>query len=403
MSISSIIPTTGHFPIIGIGASAGGLTAFASFFSAMPDDKNINMAFVMVQYLVPYHTSILTDLLQRMTNMSVLKVEDGVMVKPNCIYVIPPNKDMALINGSLKLLEPSTLRSQHFSIDFLFRSLAQDLHEWSICIIFSGTGSDGTFGLQIIKGEGGMTIVQSPVSCESDGMPHSAINTGLVDHVLAPEDMPAKLIDYVKYTFDRTTIPATHPQSQTDNILKKLFVMLRAQTGHDFSEYKHNTVYRRIKRRMAVHQITRLEGYLKYMPQVPKEIDLLFHDLLSGVTNFFRDPEAFAELEKVVTLEWFANKPAGSDIRVWVCGCCTGEEAFSVAILLQEKLEQLPSNNFKIQIFTSDIDKLAVNQARQGVFPQSIESDITPCRLARHFSFNEKTKIYCVQEKIRKC
>jgi two-component system CheB/CheR fusion protein len=401
-SISSVIMAKVNFPIVGIGASAGGLAAFESFFSAMPNHKKLDMAFVIVQHLAPDHTSILADLLQRMTSMSVFEVEDGVIVKPNCVYVIPPNKDMAFINGSLKLLEPSIPRNQRFSIDFLFRSLAQDLHEWSICIILSGTGSDGTLGLQDIKGKGGMVIAQSPISCEFDGMPYSAINTGQVDHVLTPENMPAQLFDYAKYVFDRPRIPATNPQSQTDNILKKLFIMLRVQTGNDFSEYKQSTIYRRIERRMALHQIIRLEGYVKYLQQMPEEINLLFHDLLIGVTNFFRDPEAFAELEKVITSELFANKPAGSDIRVWVCGCCTGEEAFSIAILLQEKLEQLPNSDLRIQIFASDIDKSAVNQARQGVFPQSIASGITPSRLARHFNFDTKTKTYRIQEKIRK-
>lgn len=231
--INSIIPEKVNFPNIGVGASVGGLAAFEPIFSAMPNDKKMNMAFVTVPHLAPDYSSILTELLQRMTRMSAFEVEDGLMVKPNCVYVIPL-KNMAFMNCSLQLLEPSTPRSQRFSIEFLFGSLAHDPHEWSICVIFSGTSNDGTLGLKYIKDEGDMAKVQSPVSCEFNGMVHSAINTRLVDHVLAPENVPAKLLDLAKYVFDRPRIPATNPYSQTDNILKKLFVMLRSQTGHGF-------------------------------------------------------------------------------------------------------------------------------------------------------------------------
>jgi two-component system CheB/CheR fusion protein len=399
---SAITSPAAHFPIVGIGASAGGLAAFEAFFSAIPADKNMDMAFVVVQHLSPDHKSILCDLLQRYTSMPVIQVEDGVMVKPNCVYIIPPNRFMAFINGTLQLLEPLTPRGHPFSIDFLFRSLAQDLHERAICIILSGTGSDGTLGLREIKAEGGMAMVQSIGSCEFDGMPNFAIKTGLVDYVLAPADMPTQLLTYSKYAYGKPLIPTTAPKSHKDNLLKKIFVLMCVQTGHDFSGYKQSTIDRRIERRMAVNQITKLEDYVKYIQQMPKEIDLLFHDLLIGVTKFFRDPEAFAALEQVVTSALLDNKPADSEIRIWVCGCCTGEEAYSIAILLQEKLDRLPDNNFKVQVFASDIDKLAVEQARQGVFPQSIASDVTPQRLARYFSLNTKTKTYRINDNIRK-
>jgi two-component system CheB/CheR fusion protein len=399
---TSITSPADLFPIVGIGASAGGLVAFEAFFSAIPADKDMGMAFLVVQHLAPDHKSILCDLLQRYTPMTVILVEDGVVVKPNCVYIIPPNRFMAFINGTLQLLEPLTPRGHPFSIDFLFRSLAQDLRERAICIILSGTGSDGTLGLREIKAEGGMAMVQSMGSCEFDGMPNSAINTGLVDYVLAPEEMPNRLLTYAKYAYGKPQIATTTSDSQTDNFLKKLFVLMRVQTGHDFSGYKQSTIHRRIERRMTVHQITKLEDYVKYVQQMPKEIDLLFHDLLIGVTNFFRDPKAFAALEQLVTATFFENKPANSEIRIWVCGCCTGEEAYSIAILLQEKLDQLPNNNFNVQVFASDIDKLSVEKARQGVFPQSIESDVTPERLAQYFSFNTKTKTYRINENIRK-
>ncbi|MFT6268848.1 MAG: two-component system CheB/CheR fusion protein [Alphaproteobacteria bacterium] len=393
------------FPIIGIGASAGGLAALESFFSGMPSNKNLDMAFVLVQHLAPDHKSILTELLQRYTQMSVVEVEDGVLVRPNSVYIIPPNRDMAFIKGSLQLLEPVVPRGQRFPIDFLFRSLAQDLHERAICIILSGTGSDGTLGLREIKGEGGMAMAQTPESCEFDGMPSSAASTGLVDYVLPPQDMPSQLIAYTQHTLGQAKIPVAKHLSQAENFLKKLFVLLRAQTGHDFSEYKQSTINRRIERRMAVHQIAKLEDYVKYMQQTPEEINELFRDLLIGVTSFFRDPLAFAELEKVITPGLFNNKTNGSEFRVWVCGCSTGEEAYSIAIMLQEQLEVLPHNGvpngFKIQIFASDINNLAIEQARQGFFPQSIANDLTPSRLARYFSFDVKTKAYRIHKQIR--
>jgi two-component system CheB/CheR fusion protein len=400
--VHAFTPPIFSFPIIGIGASAGGLAAFEAFFSAMPVAQDMNMAFLVVQHLAPDHKSILTDLLQRYTRMSVFEVEDGVIVKPNCVYIIPPNREMAFINGSLQLIEPVIPRGQRFAIDFLFRSLAQDLREKAICIVFSGTGSDGTLGVREVNAEGGMTMAQSQESCEFDGMPNSAINTGLVNYVLAPADMPAQLINYVQHIYGRPRLPTIASELQTDNILKKLFILLRAQTGHDFSEYKQSTINRRIERRMATHQITRLVEYVKYVQRMPKEIDLLFHDLLIGVTSFFRDPDAFTELEQVVTTTLFDSKPNGSEIRVWVCGCFTGEEAYSIAILLQEQLDRLPGNSFKVLVFASDIDTLAIEQARQGVFPESIAKDMTPERLARYFIFNTKTKTYRILERIRK-
>jgi two-component system CheB/CheR fusion protein len=400
--VHAFTPPIFSFPIIGIGASAGGLAAFEAFFSAMPVAQDMNMAFLVVQHLAPDHKSILTDLLQRYTRMSVFEVEDGVIVRPNCVYIIPPNREMAFINGSLQLIEPVIPRGQRFAIDFLFRSLAQDLREKAICIVFSGTGSDGTLGVREVNAEGGMNMAQSQESCEFDGMPNSAINTGLVNYVLAPADMPAQLINYVQHIYGRPRLPTITSELQTDNILKKLFILLRAQTGHDFSEYKQSTINRRIERRMATHQITRLEEYVKYVQRMPKEIDLLFHDLLIGVSSFFRDPDAFAELEQVVTSTLFDSKPNGSEIRVWVCGCFTGEEAYSIAILLQEQLDRLPGNSFKVLVFASDIDTLAIEKARQGVFPESIAKDMTPERLARYFIFNTKTKTYRILERIRK-
>ena len=295
------------FPIVGIGASAGGLGAFEAFFAGMPADIDPGMAFVLVQHLAPDHKSILTELIQRYTRMKVFEVEDGVRVRPNCAYIIPPGRDMAFLNGTLQLLEPSAPRGQRLPIDFFFRSLAQDQGERAICIVLSGTGSDGTQGVRAIKAEGGMVMAQAPGSAEYDGMPSSAIATGLVDYELAPSEMPAQLMAYSAHAFGRRPRSSTAPAPKTENALRKLFILLRAQTGHDFSNYKPSTIHRRIERRMAVHQIESIGEYVKYVQKTPKELQTLFCDLLIGVTSFFRDPEAFQALEEKVIPKLFAE------------------------------------------------------------------------------------------------
>ncbi|MFA7166694.1 MAG: chemotaxis protein CheB [Desulfoplanes sp.] len=286
------------FPIVGIGASAGGLAAFEAFFSGMPADTNPGMAFVLVQHLAPDHTSLLTDLIRRYTRMTVLEVTDGMVVQPDCIYIIPPNRDMAFINGTLQLLEPVTPRGQRLPIDFFFRSLAQDQHERAIGIVLSGTASDGTAGVRAIKNEGGMVIAQKPESTEYKGMPCSAIATGLVDFELLPAEMPAKIIAYVAHALDRVSRGITASSSLPETAMKKIFVLLRNQTGHDFSNYKPSTINRRIERRMAIQQIELIDSYVKHLQRDPHEVQALFRDLLIGVTHFFRDPEAFQALEK---------------------------------------------------------------------------------------------------------
>jgi two-component system CheB/CheR fusion protein len=373
------------FPIVGIGASAGGLAAFEAFFSGMPADTDPGMAFVLVQHLDPDHKSILTDLISRYTRMEVFEVEDGMAVQPNCAYIIPPGHDMAFLNGALQLLEPSAPRGQRLPIDFFFRTLAEDQHERAICIVLSGTGSDGTQGVRAIKGEGGMVMVQNPASTEYDGMPRSAIATGLVDYELPPAEMPAQLIAYAGHAFGKPPRPATIPEPKTESAMKKIFILLRDQTGHDFSLYKPSTIHRRIERRLAVHQIETLDGYVKYLQQTPAEGEALFRDLLIGVTNFFRDPEAFKTLEEQAIPKLFANKPASAAIRVWLPGCSTGEEAYSIAILLQECME-LRKQSVTVQIFATDIDSQAIATARAGLYPASIAADLSPERLARFFT-----------------
>ena len=397
---STASPDKAHFPIVGIGASAGGLAAFEAFFSGMPADINPNMAFVLVQHLAPDHKSILCDLIRRYTRMQVSEVTDGVLVQPNCAYIIPPGRDMAFLNGTLQLLEPTLPRGQRLPIDFFFRSLAQDQHERAICIVLSGTGSDGTLGIRAIKGEGGMVMAQNVESTEYDGMPRSAIATGLVDYILPPAEMPAHLIAYAAHAYGSGTLQQTPPQRPVEDVLKKVFILLRSQTGHDFSQYKPNTIKRRIERRMAVHQITDLWGYVRFLQQTPTEVEALFRDLLIGVTNFFRDPPAFAELETKVIPRLFTEKQAGTAIRVWTCGCSTGEEAYSIAILLQEQMERL-KRNFKLQLFATDIDSQAIAHARAGLYPASIAADISPERLARFFTMEADGSAYRINKAIR--
>jgi two-component system, chemotaxis family, CheB/CheR fusion protein len=393
-------PSEAGFPIVGIGASAGGLAAFEAFFSAMPADTESGMAFVLVQHLAPDHKSILTDLVKRYTHMQVYEVEDGMTVQPNCAYIIPPNRDMAFLNGTLQLLEPTAVRGMRLPIDFFFRSLAQDQHQRAICIVLSGTGSDGTLGVRAVKGEGGMVMAQTPDSTAYDGMPRSAIATGMVDYVLPPAEMPTQLIAYVAHAFAKRPRPVSIPTPKAGDTLKKICAVLRAQTGHDFSQYKENTLLRRIERRMALHQIERPDEYVRYLQQNPAEAEALSRDLLIGVTSFFRDPEAFAALETQAIPRLFAGKPAGGLVRVWVCACSTGEEAYSIAILIQEHLEAL-KQTFKVQVFATDADRQAIDQARSGVYPASIAADVSPERLARFFAQDTDGGVYRIQKVIR--
>lgn len=390
--------STVDFPIVGIGASAGGLAAFEAFFSGMPPIVNPNMAFVIVQHLAPDHKSILTELIQRYTRMQVLEVEDGIEVKPNCAYIIPPNRDMKFLNGSLFLKEPASPRGQRLPIDFFFRSLALDQKEKAICIVLSGNGNDGTIGVRAIKGEGGMAMAQNPETTEYDGMPRSAIATGLIDFISPAKSMPAELMQYVEHSFGK--LPKMISSADTKEIFDKIFSLLKAQTSHDFSEYKPTTINRRIERRIAVHHIDSMENYFKYLQKTPVEVQMLYHDLLIGVTSFFRDTEIFRILENQIIPKIFANKQAGAVIRIWSTGCSTGEEPYSLAILFQEYLDRA-KQNFKLQIFATDIDSRAITSARTGTYSSNITLDVTPERLAQYFTFDDTKASYRISKSIR--
>ena len=396
----SVDPAPAKFPIVGIGASAGGLAAFEAFFSGMPADSEPGMAFIIVQHLAPDHKSILVDLIQHYTRMQVLEVEDGMVVRPNCVYIIPPGCDMGFLNGSLHLMEPAAPRGLRLPIDFFFRSLALDQRERAICIVLSGTGSDGTQGVRAIKGEGGLVIVQTPASSEYDGMPRSAIATGFVDFELPAVEMATQLIAYANHAFSKASLQVPSSESKAETTLKKVFILLCSQTGHDFSRYKPSTIHRRIERRLAIHRVDTLEGYISYLQKTPSEVEALFRDLLIGVTSFFRDPEAFKALEELVIPKLFAGKKADGVVRVWVPGCSTGEEAYAIAILLAERQEAI-RQSFKVQVFATDIDSQAITKARTGVYPAGIAADLTPERLARFFSAEPDGSGYRIHKGIR--
>jgi two-component system CheB/CheR fusion protein len=372
------------FPVVGIGASAGGLGAFEGFFSGLPKDGDPGMAFVLVQHLAPDHESLLTELIQRQTRLPVQTIENGMAVKPNAVYIIPPNHDLAIHGGVLLLEEAPTVRGPRLAIDHFFSSLAQDQGKRAVAIVLAGTGSDGSLGIRAIKAAGGMVMAQTPASAEFDGMPRSALATGMVDFELPPPAMLAQLLPYARHAAG-APLPPPPAGSLDEASLKKLFELLRSRTGHDFSEYKPNSFLRRADRRMALHQIDSLSAYVQYIQQAPAEVDALFSDLLIGVTRFFRDPEAFQALELKVIPALFEGRPPDQAIRVWCPGCSTGEEAFSVAILLQERLEALGQSR-KIQVFATDIDPRAIATARAGTFPENATQDLSPHRLARFFS-----------------
>jgi two-component system CheB/CheR fusion protein len=383
------------FPIVAIGASAGGLDALEQFFANIPSDTGL--AFVLVQHLDPTHKSMLVDLVKRYTVVKVIEVRDGMTIEPNCAYIIPPNWNMAILHGTLQLIKPAVPRGLRLPIDFFFRSLADDQQERAICIVLSGTGTDGTLGLKAVKENGGLAMVQAPESAKYDGMPRSAIKTGVVDFVLPPGKMLEQLITFVQQAF-APGAKKNKPIEKRPDELQKVFILLRQQTGHDFSFYKPNTLMRRIERRMTVNQIERMDLYVHYLRSNPSEIDTLFKELLIGVSNFFRDPDAFEMLAKMVIVPLLKAKPPEQPLRVWVPGCATGEEAYSIAILLREHMDEL-NQAWPVQIFATDLDSGAIETARQATYPESIAGDVSRPRLGRFFS--KRDDLYEVNKVIR--
>ncbi|HWX22973.1 MAG TPA: chemotaxis protein CheB [Candidatus Binatia bacterium] len=390
-------PASLSFPIVGIGASAGGLEALEQFLRGVPATSG--MAFVIIQHLDPTHKGIMSELLQRATGMKVFQVKDRTKVQPDCVYVIPPNKDMSILHGILHLLEPAAPRGLRLPIDFFLRSLAQDQHERSIGVILSGMGSDGTLGLRAIKEKAGVALVQDPAGAKFDGMPRSAVEAGLADIVAPADELPGKILAYLQRAplLTRTEVAL---EDKTQSALEKVVILLRAHTGHDFSLYKRNTLYRRIERRMGLHQINKMAAYVRYLQENSQELDLLFKELLIGVTNFFRDPAAWEQLRNQAIPRLLVGRPPGQALRAWVPGCSTGEEAYSLAIVFKEAVEQARvKGNFVLQLFATDLDRDAIDKARRGVFPANIAADISEERLRRFFAKDERG--YRVRKEIR--
>lgn len=370
--------------IVAIGASAGGLEALEQFFSHVP--AGCGSAFVVIQHLDPVRKSLLPELLQRVTPITVMRAVDGIKIKPNCVYVIPPNKDLSVQHGKLQLLAPVSAIGFRRPIDFFFRALAADQHERAICVILSGMGSDGSLGLCAIKENAGLVFVQSPETAKFDAMPRNAIGTDLADIVASPQELWDRIASCLKHP------PSLQTRAKQDFLLKSLsaleqiVLMLRERNNNAFSLYKRNAIYLRIERRMGLHQFDSIAQYVRYLRENTQEQDLLYKELLIGVTSFFRDGAVWEELKSHVFPALFAEYPAGKELRAWVSACSTGEEAYSLAIVFKEALDQnSPNQRFKLKIFATDLDQDAIDKARQGFYPANIIADVSPERLSRFF------------------
>jgi two-component system CheB/CheR fusion protein len=374
---------SGKFPIVGIGASAGGLEALEQFLKNVPDKSG--MAYVVVQHLDPTQKGMLPELLQRISRMKVFQVEDLMKVKPECVYVIPPNKTMSIFKGVLHLFDPVEVRGLRLPVDFFLRSLADDQQEYAVGIILSGMGSDGSSGIRTIKEKNGIVLVQEPETARFDSMPRNANDSGLVDIVAPPEKLALELIHFLQQ------IPVVKSNLDTEvkdkSALEKIIILLRTQTGNDFSLYKKNTVYRRIERRMSVHKIDKIFSYVHFLQENPKEVQILFKELMIGVTNFFRDAPVWEKLKEKGFPALIEKMKPNSQLRAWVPGCSTGEEAYSLAIVFKETLEKIkPNAGISLQVFASDLDIDAIDNARKGLFPDNIANDVSPKRLSRFFT-----------------
>jgi len=372
-----------QFPIVGIGASAGGLEAFELFFGHLPEKTGL--AFVVIQHLDPTQKGILPELLQRVTKMNVFQVKDRTTVKPDCLYVIPPNKSMSILHGVLHLFDPIEERGMRLPINYFLTSLAEDQQENAIGVILSGMGSDGSEGVRNIKERNGIVLVQDPSTAKFDSMPRNAIDTVAVDIVAPAAELPVKLLSLLKHIVPvPTNQDADH---QIQSALEKILILLRQRTGNDFSFYKRNTIYRRIERRMHVYKIEKIHSYAQFLQENPKEIDILFKELLIGVTNFFRDTAVWEKLKDTILPALITKQSDGTVLRAWIPGCSTGEEAYSLAIVFKEVVEKLnPHGNITLQIFATDLDHDAIDIARKGLFSTTIKSEVSPHRLNRFFN-----------------
>ncbi len=383
------------FYVVGVGASAGGLDALEKFFSHTPADNGL--AIVIIQHLSPDYKSLMADLLAKRTDMPVHVAEDNMPIEPNNVYLIPPRQSLTTFHRKLFLTERET-GQLYLPIDIFFQSLADDLGEKAIGVILSGTGSDGTRGIRAIKEKGGLVIVQDEQSAKFDGMPRSAIATNLVDYILPPEQMVREVLNYVQHPCLVSDPSIKRAIVQDDDNLNKVFALLRSSSGVDFTYYKQNTMVRRIERRMSIKQMEKLSDYLHYLYQSPSEVNTLYREFLIGVTRFFRDPEAFDYIRRNVIPSVFANKKRGDPIRIWVAGSSTGEEAYSLAILLTEYMET-SGRHMDVKVFATDLDKNALEIAGKGIYPESIAADVSTDHLQNYFIKSGDS--YTVSRRIR--
>lgn len=371
------------FPIVGIGSSAGGLDALERFFVHMPIDSG--MSFVIIQHLDPTYKSQLSKLFQRFTSMKVFQVNNQMKVEPNCIYVNPPNKYLTITNGLLSLNDQEAGRKLHLPIDIFLGTLALDLGEFAAGVVLSGMCSDGTLGLEAIKKHKGLTLAQDPLTCSFSSMPRSAIDAGYVDIIASVEELPNKIIHYFNKELNNVDRKQT-VKKQNSNALEEIMLLLHEHTGNDFSQYKKSTMRRRIERRMKFQQLDAIAAYVHYLKANPHELDLLFKELLINVTHFFRDPELWAYLKSIILPPLLTAYPTGKTLRVWVPACSTGEEAYGIAILFKEIVNELDLGSlYAIKIFATDLDQDAISQARRAFYPSNISAKISPERLNQFF------------------
>lgn len=380
-----------------MGASAGGLEAFTQLLNALPADTG--MAFVLVQHLAPTHASALAEILSRATTMPVMEVQNQPEVEPNHVYVIPPDRDMVISDGKLQLLPRQGGRGMHQPIDAFFRALAEDRRHQSIGVVMSGTASDGTLGLEAIKAEGGITFAQD-ASAQHEGMPQSAIASGCVDLVLPPEEIARELVRIARHPY---AVPESKARERDGEPgLGRIMQLLHRATGVDFSQYKFNTLYRRVTRRMVLRKLEDLRSYADFLQRNPAEMDALYGDILISVTSFFRNPEAFEALKEEVFPRLLDKRGKHDAVRVWTLGCSTGQEAYSVAMAFTEFAEDQGSK-VPLQIFATDLSEDGIGIARAGVYPKDIEQDVSPERLRRffvevdsHYRINKSIRDACV-------
>lgn len=382
--------------IVGIGASAGGLEAVNAFFDQVPEDSGLS--FVLVQHLSPDYKSMMPELLARHTKLKIEKAAHNMLVNPNTIYTIPADKNMTVVQGRLRLEERESPKTLNLPINIFFKSLAEDQEQRAIGIILSGTGSDGTLGMESIKEHGGMVIAQDPYSAAFDSMPKSAIATGLVDFILKPEVMPTTIINYVKHPYVKTTSADLLNIEAGDEILRML-TLIHQKTNMDFRHYKKSTIIRRIERRMGIRNILSRDLYLKYLHDNPEEIELLSNDMLIGVTGFFRDNKAFELLDQEVIAPMVKQAQKDKELRVWAVGCSTGEEVYSIAILLKERFKKF-RKNLPVKIFATDIDQRAIDRASKGVYTEAIFEEVPRPLVNRYFKKLDNSK-YQVDKGLR--